>query len=63
VLISVNPFKEIRGLYGEQAISSYRGRYMYELPPHGNHLRPSLPPFIMFTHPVRVYLRLSQYMH
>jgi len=34
VLISVNPFKEIRGLYSESAIGAYRGRYMYELPPH-----------------------------
>lgn len=34
VLISVNPFKEIRGLYDDAAITAYRGRYMYELPPH-----------------------------
>jgi myosin-1 len=34
VLLSVNPFKNISGLYGPQQIRQYRGRYLYELPPH-----------------------------
>jgi len=34
VLLSVNPFKEIRDLYSEQQIGQYRGRYIYENPPH-----------------------------
>ncbi|CEP03515.1 IQ calmodulin-binding motif [Plasmodiophora brassicae] len=33
VLLSVNPFKQL-SLYGDAYISKYRGRYMYELPPH-----------------------------
>lgn len=34
VLLSVNPFKEISGLYSEAQIAQYRGRYIYENPPH-----------------------------
>lgn len=34
VLLSVNPFKEINGLYSESQIATYRGRYIYENPPH-----------------------------
>lgn len=34
VLLSVNPFKEINGLYSETQIGTYRGRYIYENPPH-----------------------------
>lgn len=34
VLLSVNPFKEINGLYSEHQIETYRGRYIYECPPH-----------------------------
>jgi myosin heavy subunit len=34
VLISVNPFKPIKGLYTERTIQDYRGKYRYEMPPH-----------------------------
>eukprot|EP00475_Leptophrys_vorax_P022894 TRINITY_DN3113_c0_g1_i1.p1 TRINITY_DN3113_c0_g1~~TRINITY_DN3113_c0_g1_i1.p1 ORF type:complete len:1018 (-),score=280.14 TRINITY_DN3113_c0_g1_i1:379-3432(-) len=34
VLISVNPFKKIQALYGPRVISSYVGKYSYEMPPH-----------------------------
>lgn len=34
VLLSVNPFKEVAGLYSENQIAAYRGRYIYENPPH-----------------------------
>jgi len=34
VLISVNPFRQIRGLYTPGLISKYCGRYSYELAPH-----------------------------
>ncbi len=34
VLLSVNPFHNIRGLYGVSMIKKYCGRYMYELQPH-----------------------------
>jgi myosin-1 len=34
VLISVNPFKIIKGLYSERTIQDYRGKYRYEMPPH-----------------------------
>jgi len=34
VLLSVNPFKEIRDLYSEQQIGQYRGRAIFENPPH-----------------------------
>lgn len=34
VLLSVNPFKDIGGLYSESQIAAYRGRYIYENPPH-----------------------------
>ena len=34
VLISLNPYKEIRGLYGEQPLKRYKGRLPYENPPH-----------------------------
>eukprot|EP00474_Spongospora_subterranea_P009779 CRZ10237.1 hypothetical protein [Spongospora subterranea] len=33
VLLSVNPFKSLN-IYGDAYISKYRGRYMYEHPPH-----------------------------
>ncbi len=34
MLISVNPFKQIKGLYTERTIQDYRGKYRYEMPPH-----------------------------
>lgn len=34
VLISVNPFKEIKGLYLDRTLKDYKGKYRYELPPH-----------------------------
>lgn len=34
VLISVNPFKPINGLYSESKTNQYRSKYSYELPPH-----------------------------
>ena len=34
VLLSVNPFKNINGLYSPQKISEYRGKFMYEGIPH-----------------------------
>eukprot|EP01091_Cochliopodium_minus_P015206 TRINITY_DN5339_c0_g1_i2.p1 TRINITY_DN5339_c0_g1~~TRINITY_DN5339_c0_g1_i2.p1 ORF type:complete len:1073 (-),score=394.85 TRINITY_DN5339_c0_g1_i2:98-3316(-) len=34
VLISVNPFKNIKDLYSERLLKDYRGKYPYELPPH-----------------------------
>ena len=34
VLISVNPFKPISGLYTPDTLKSYRGKYPYELSPH-----------------------------
>ena len=34
VLLSVNPFKSIPGLYGPSQIKKYLGRYHYENPPH-----------------------------
>jgi myosin-1 len=34
VLLSVNPFKQIPGMYSPQTLRSYRGRYPYELAPH-----------------------------
>ncbi|PRP79992.1 hypothetical protein PROFUN_12279 [Planoprotostelium fungivorum] len=34
VLISVNPFKEIKDLYTDRTLKDYKGKYRYELPPH-----------------------------
>ena len=34
VLISVNPYKEIKNLYTERTLKDYRGKYRYELAPH-----------------------------
>ena len=34
VLISVNPFRQIGGLYSPELIRKYRGRYSWELAPH-----------------------------
>ena len=34
VLISVNPFKQIKGIYDERTLKDYRGKYPYEVPPH-----------------------------
>mmetsp|Transcript_26571 Transcript_26571/g.44608 ORF Transcript_26571/g.44608 Transcript_26571/m.44608 type:complete len:1023 (-) Transcript_26571:177-3245(-) len=34
VLLSVNPFKDIRGLYAPSKINEYRGKYIYEAEPH-----------------------------
>ena len=34
VLISVNPFRQISGLYTPELIRKYRGRYTWELAPH-----------------------------
>lgn len=34
VLISVNPFRMIKNLYGDAMIREYYGRYLHEHPPH-----------------------------
>jgi myosin-1 len=34
VLISMNPFKLIKGLFIERTLQDYRGKYRYEMPPH-----------------------------
>ena len=34
VLISVNPFKNIPGLYAPSLLRKYTGRYMFECAPH-----------------------------
>jgi len=34
VLLSVNPFKDVKGLYDPSVLKKYHGRYMYENPPH-----------------------------
>eukprot|EP01132_Coremiostelium_polycephalum_P007665 gene7665-9430_t len=34
VLISVNPFKQIKNLYSERNLLEYRGKFRYELAPH-----------------------------
>jgi myosin heavy subunit len=34
VVVSVNPFKPMAGLYGPEAVKMYRGQYYYEVPPH-----------------------------
>eukprot|EP01104_Vermistella_antarctica_P018073 TRINITY_DN6583_c0_g1_i1.p1 TRINITY_DN6583_c0_g1~~TRINITY_DN6583_c0_g1_i1.p1 ORF type:complete len:1214 (+),score=376.93 TRINITY_DN6583_c0_g1_i1:263-3904(+) len=34
VLISMNPYKMISGLYTDRTLKDYRGKYRYELPPH-----------------------------
>lgn len=34
VLVSVNPYKEIRGLYTDATLKKYKGRLPYENPPH-----------------------------
>ena len=34
VLVSVNPFRQISGLYSPNLVSKYRGRYTWELAPH-----------------------------
>lgn len=34
VLISVNPFRNIQGMYSSQMVDTYNGRYLYENPPH-----------------------------
>lgn len=34
VLVSVNPFKQIQGLYSPGMIKSYNGAYSYERAPH-----------------------------
>lgn len=34
MLISVNPFKEIKNLYSDRTLKDYKGKYRYELPPH-----------------------------
>jgi myosin heavy subunit len=34
VLLSVNPFKNVVGLYSDGVIQQYRGRYLYENAPH-----------------------------
>eukprot|EP01130_Rhizamoeba_saxonica_P005235 TRINITY_DN209_c0_g1_i1.p1 TRINITY_DN209_c0_g1~~TRINITY_DN209_c0_g1_i1.p1 ORF type:complete len:1059 (-),score=289.97 TRINITY_DN209_c0_g1_i1:43-3219(-) len=34
VLISVNPFRMIPGLYDEQTLFDYRGKFRFEMPPH-----------------------------
>lgn len=34
VVLSVNPFKSMPGLYENEAIKMYRGKYYYEVPPH-----------------------------
>jgi len=34
VLISINPFRRIKGLYEDQVVMDYRGKFRYEMPPH-----------------------------
>jgi myosin-1 len=34
VLISVNPYKDIKNLYTDRTLKDYRGKYRYELAPH-----------------------------
>lgn len=34
VLISVNPFQKIRGIYAPEKVEEYHGRYNFENPPH-----------------------------
>jgi len=34
VLISVNPFKDIKDLYTDRTLRDYKGKFRYELPPH-----------------------------
>lgn len=34
VLISVNPFRNIKDLYSERLLKDYRGKYPWEMPPH-----------------------------
>lgn len=34
VVVSVNPFKPLSGLYGPEAMAMYKNRYYYEVPPH-----------------------------
>ena len=34
MLIAVNPYRMIPGMYGPKVIKSYCGRYFYEEPPH-----------------------------
>lgn len=34
VVVSMNPFKQIQGIYTDDMIQKYRGRFLYELPPH-----------------------------
>lgn len=34
VLISVNPYKEIKNLYTDRTLKDYKGKYRYEMPPH-----------------------------
>ena len=33
VVVSVNPYKRV-DIFGQKQIESYKGRYMYEMPPH-----------------------------
>lgn len=33
-MISVNPFKQIKGIYDERTLKDYRGKYPNEVPPH-----------------------------
>jgi hypothetical protein len=34
VVVSVNPFKPLQGLYSQAAVEMYRGKYYYEVSPH-----------------------------
>ena len=34
VLVSMNPYKRMDALYGKNKVDDYKGRYMYERPPH-----------------------------
>ncbi len=34
VVVSVNPYKSMNDLYSPKKIQEYRGRQMYEVPPH-----------------------------
>jgi myosin I len=34
VLISVNPFKPLDGMYGKETVDMYRNRKLHEVPPH-----------------------------
>jgi myosin-1 len=50
VLLSVNPFRNINGMYGESIIQKYTGRKLYELAPHVYALAEDTYRAMMSTH-------------